>query len=83
NVRDDLWEVSGQAYRMAARPIISQGRYYVGAIVHGMALNDAYANTVAQLVPGARLDAVPESGHLPHQEQPARVLELLEEALTK
>ena len=53
NVRDDLWEVSGQAYRMAARPIISQGRYYVGAIVHGMALNDAYANTVAQLVPGA------------------------------
>lgn len=53
NVRDDLWEISGQAYRMAARPVISQGRYYVGAIVHGMALNDAYASTVAQLAPGA------------------------------
>lgn len=53
NTRDDLWELSGQAYRMAARPVISQGRYYVGAIVHGMALNDAYASTVAQLVPGA------------------------------
>ncbi|MFN8502797.1 alpha/beta fold hydrolase [Kouleothrix sp.] len=43
----------------------------------------ALGDTLAQLVPGARLDAVPESGHLPHQEQPARVLELLEEALTK
>jgi hypothetical protein len=53
NTRDDLWEISGQAYRMAARPVISQGRYYVGAIVHGMALNDAYATTVAQLAPGA------------------------------
>ncbi len=53
NTRDDLWEISGQAYRMAARPVISQGRYYVGAIVHGMALNDAYATTIAQLTPGA------------------------------
>ncbi len=53
NVRDDLWELSGQAYRMAARPVISQGRYYVGAIVHGMAINDGFASTVAQLAPGA------------------------------
>jgi hypothetical protein len=53
NTRDDLWELSGQAYRMAARPIISRGQYYVGAIVHGMAINDGFASTVAQLAPGA------------------------------
>ncbi len=53
NTRDDLWEISGQAYRMAARPIISRGQYYVGAIVHGMAINDGFAGTVAQLAPGA------------------------------
>ncbi len=53
NTRDDLWEISGQAYRMAARPIISRGQYYVGAIVHGMAINDGFASTVAQLAPGA------------------------------
>lgn len=53
NTRDDLWEIAGQAYRMAARPIISRGQYYVGAIVHGMAINDGFASTVAQLAPGA------------------------------
>lgn len=53
NTRDDLWEISGQAYRMAARPIILRGQYYVGAIVHGMAINDGFASTVAQLAPGA------------------------------
>lgn len=53
NVRDDLWEIAGVAYRMAARPVISQGRYYVGAIVHGMALNGTFAENVARLVPGA------------------------------
>ncbi|MBL8602991.1 MAG: hypothetical protein JNK72_13790 [Myxococcales bacterium] len=53
NVRDDLWEVSGVAYRMSARPVISQGRYYVGAILHGMALNASFAETIARLVPGA------------------------------
>ncbi len=53
NVRDDLWEIAGVAYRMAARPVISQGRYYVGAIVHGMALTGTFAENVARLVPGA------------------------------
>lgn len=53
NVRDDLWEISGTAYRMAARPVISEGRYYVGAVVHGMAVQGRFVETVAQLIPGA------------------------------
>ena len=53
NARDDVWELSGNAYRMAARPVISQGRYYAGAIVHGMAINRTLAETVARAVPGA------------------------------
>jgi len=53
SVRDDVWEIAGVAYRMAARPVISQGRYYVGAIVHGMALTGTFAENVARLVPGA------------------------------
>lgn len=52
-VRDDVWEIGGRAYRMSARPIISQGQYYVGAIVHGMEINDRFAQTVAQIAPGA------------------------------
>ena len=55
NVRDDLWEISGTAYRMAARPVISEGRYYVGAVVHGMAVHARFVETLAQLVPGASL----------------------------
>lgn len=53
NVRDDIWDLSGTAYRMAARPVISEGRYYVGAVVHGMAIQPRFVETVAQLVPGA------------------------------
>lgn len=53
NVRDDIWELAGTAYRMAARPVISEGRYYVGAVVHGMAIQPRFVETVAQLVPGA------------------------------
>lgn len=53
HARDDVWELSGQAYRMAARPIISQGRYYAGAIVHGMAIGRPFAETIARAVPGA------------------------------
>lgn len=52
NTRDDLWEISGQAYRMAARPIISRGQYYMGAIVHGMAINDGFVSTLARIMPG-------------------------------
>ncbi len=52
-VRDDVWELGGTAYRMAARPILSEGRYYVGAVVHGIAIQQRFVETVAQLVPGA------------------------------
>jgi hypothetical protein len=53
NLRDDVWDISGTAYRMTARPIVSQGRFYVGAIVHGMAINERFVGTLGQLVPGA------------------------------
>lgn len=53
NVRDDIWEIGGRAYRMAARPVISEGRYYVGAVVHGMVIQQGFVERVAQLVPGA------------------------------
>ena len=77
NVRDDIWEIAGTAYRMAARPVISEGRYYVGAVVHGMAIHARFVENVAQLVPGASVilfgatqtygayTPVPEAGAVP------------------
>jgi hypothetical protein len=77
NVRDDIWEIAGTAYRMAARPVISEGRYYVGAVVHGMAIHARFIENVAQLVPGASVilfgatqtygayTPVPEAGGVP------------------
>ncbi len=53
NVRDDFWELSGTPYRMAARPVISRGQYYVGAIVHGIAIRQDFVERIGQLVPGA------------------------------
>lgn len=54
NIRDDLWVLHGTAYRMAARPVISEGRYYVGAIVHGMAIDQRFVSEkISRLVPGA------------------------------
>jgi hypothetical protein len=90
NVRDDLWDLSGQAYRIAARPVISEGRYYVGAIVHAMAINDAFVATIGQLVPGASLmfygpDGMYASAHPPPEHgmrrapAPATLVERLRE----
>jgi len=46
-VRDDTWIYNDVAYRMAARPVIDGGQY-VGAIVHGMALNDELARRLSE-----------------------------------
>lgn len=51
-VRDDTWVYNGRIYRMAARPVIDSGQY-VGAIVHGMDLNDELARRLAERITGA------------------------------
>lgn len=51
-VRDDTWVYNGKVYRMAARPVIDSGQY-VGAIVHGMELNDELARRLGERISGA------------------------------
>ncbi len=54
-VQDDIWSLSldadtpdaAKVYRIAARPVIANGRY-VGAVVHGQSLDAEFANTLAQ-----------------------------------
>lgn len=45
-VRDDVWVYNGLVYRMAARPVIGPSGV-VGALVHGMLLNDDFAARLA------------------------------------
>ena len=52
NLRDDVWLYNGVVYRMAARPVFNGGRY-VGAIVHGMAVDDQLAQRLGDKLPGA------------------------------
>lgn len=51
-VRDDVWVWNGEVYRMAARPVIENGQY-VGAIVHGMKIDEDLANKLATRLQGA------------------------------
>ncbi|MEM1417223.1 MAG: MXAN_5187 family protein [Myxococcota bacterium] len=53
-VGDDLWVYNEAVYRIAARPVVDGGQY-VGAIVHGMALNATLAQRLASRIPGASL----------------------------
>jgi hypothetical protein len=46
-VRDDTWVYNDVVYRMAARPVIDNGQY-VGAIVHGMRLDDELARRLSE-----------------------------------
>jgi len=42
--RDDTWNIDGKLYLMAASPIISKAKMkYVGALILGEAINDAFA----------------------------------------
>jgi hypothetical protein len=61
-VRDDLWELSGRLFRVGARPVLAQGTYYVGAVVHGMELHARFVQTLAQAVPGTSLAVFGPSG---------------------
>ncbi|MGB3051953.1 MAG: MXAN_5187 family protein [Polyangiales bacterium] len=51
-MRDDVWVYNGEVYRMAARPVFDGGRY-VGAVVHGMAIEDGLAKRLAAKLPNA------------------------------
>ena len=67
-VRDDVWVYNGKVYRMAARPVIDSGQY-VGAVVHGMELDDELARRLAERITGATVafwqsDRV-IAGHMP------------------
>ena len=51
-MRDDVWVYNGNVYRMAARPVFDGGRY-VGAVVHGIAVNDELARRLGSKLPNA------------------------------
>jgi hypothetical protein len=53
-VRDDVWAWNGELYRMAARPVVENGQY-IGAIVHGKRIDDAFASRVVGRLSGASL----------------------------
>ncbi|MEM9188429.1 MAG: MXAN_5187 family protein [Myxococcota bacterium] len=48
-VRDDVWVWNEKVYRMAARPVIDGGQY-VGAIVHGKEVNNAFAERISRAI---------------------------------
>jgi hypothetical protein len=55
NLRDDVWVYGGEVFRMAARPVVDNGQF-VGAIVHGMRIDDELCQTlVANRIRGASL----------------------------
>lgn len=51
-MRDDVWVYNGNVFRMAARPVFDGGRY-VGAVVHGIAINDELARRLGSKLPNA------------------------------
>ncbi len=53
-VRDDVWVYNGEVFRMAARPVVEGGQY-VGAIIHGKRVDDAFAQRLVSRLSGASL----------------------------
>ena len=51
---DDFWIYNDALYRVAARPVIDQGRY-VGAIVHCVEVDNTLAERLSSRLPGASL----------------------------
>jgi hypothetical protein len=45
SLRDDVWVYGGEVYRMAARPVADNGQF-VGAIVHGKRIDDAFCQAL-------------------------------------
>ena len=68
---DDFWIYNDALYRVAARPVIDQGRY-VGAIVHCVEVDNTLANRLSTRLPGASLGFFKResliAGHAPQAE---------------
>ena len=79
-LRDDVWVWNERVYRMAARPVVDQGRY-IGAVIHGMEVDGDFAQQLARSLPGATIaffvrDRVIGS-HMPGTEGAARAQDLV------
>jgi hypothetical protein len=51
-LRDDAWSLQGSVYRVAAVPVIHQGRY-VGALVGGRTVDDVFVTRISDALAGA------------------------------
>ncbi|MBL8679279.1 MAG: hypothetical protein JNK05_08950 [Myxococcales bacterium] len=51
-LRDDAWPLQGSVYRVAAVPVIHQGRY-VGALVGGRTVDDVFVTRISDALAGA------------------------------
>lgn len=51
-LRDDTWALQGSLYRVAAVPVIHQGRY-VGALVGGRTVDDVFVTRISDALAGA------------------------------
>jgi hypothetical protein len=53
-LRDDVWIYNGEIYRMVARPVFDGARY-VGAIVHGIKIDDSLAQRLGKKLPNSTI----------------------------
>lgn len=82
-VRDDTWVLDGELVRVAARPVINNGRY-VGALVHAKKFDETFAQKLSDALSGATVaffigDKL-LAGHMPTEDgalRPQSVLESL------
>jgi hypothetical protein len=61
-LRDDAWALQGSVYRIAAVPVIHQGRY-VGALVGGRTVDDVFVTRISDALAGATVGFF-SSGHM-------------------
>jgi hypothetical protein len=87
-LRDDAWALQGSVYRLAAVPVIHQGRY-VGALVGGRTVDDVFVTRISDALAGATVGFF-SSGHmdaahdgLPERGRPAVRAVLLGEMLPR
>ncbi len=85
-VRDDTWVFDGELVRIAARPVINNGRY-VGALVHAKKFDETFAQKLSDALSGATvaffIDDKLLAGHMPTAENalgPQSMTESLSEA---
>lgn len=80
-VRDDTWVLDGELVRVAARPVINNGRY-VGALVHAKKFDETFAQKLSDALSGATVAFfIGEkllAGHMPDVEGSLRPQTVLE-----